>query len=191
MSESPSLNRIMTSTALPLSEPDNSWLMSVNPGGGKKVKQMAGRNPTKNPKLRSKPQTQSGMEECEAGSKHTWTAHAGETNKGAETAITGAGKHRKQEVQEKKMTAKDYKIKASKQQAALMGLSQIVATAPPMPANARDTSRHLPTPRDTSRPPQSRASRCLPTSADPCHPLTMSPPTPAKCRRLPTPAIHS
>lgn len=51
MSESPSLNRIVTSTALPLSKPDNSWLMSVNPGGGKKVKQMAGRNQTKKPKV--------------------------------------------------------------------------------------------------------------------------------------------
>lgn len=107
----------MTSTALPLSKPDDSWLMSVNPGGGKKVKQMAGRNQTKNPKSRSKPQTQSGKEECEAGSKHTRTAHAGETNKGAETAITGAGKHRKQ-VQEKKMTEQritKLKLASSKQ----------------------------------------------------------------------------
>lgn len=168
MSESPSLNRIMTSTALPLSKPDNSWLMSVNPGGGKKVKQMAGRNQTKNPKLRSKPQTQSGKEECEAWSKHTRTAHTGETNKGAETAITGAGKHRKQ-VQQKNMTEQRItKLKlASSVDGAQPDSRDHPPRHPPMPSTHPDTCQPLATPTDPLRVVQADACRPLPTPAIP------------------------
>lgn len=108
---------------------------------------------------------------------------------GEQTQVTPT-KEQRQQSQERENTvrkinqkkhdrAKDYKAKA----ASSVDRAETDSCDHPSP-------RHLPMPTthpDTFPPPQNRASRCLPTSADPCHPLTTHfSASPAKCRRLPS-----